>query len=243
MKKTFVTVVVALGLLAGCGSGSGSDEPQPAATTPAPPPTYTPRQLADALPTKDDVPGAGKVIAACPDKKDACSSAEGILADRSVSFDIAPIREPSLAEQERAEALPVISEFALVSAKLFSTADQAAAVTEQARKANAEYDGTFESKAKRLAGSSYEPGIVGTGRVEEVSIGGFDGMFSARQLALTDPDGQKGPMVLDVFISVHRGTSEVQGSAALLAEGRDPDAALDLVKQQVSDYLDRLEKS
>lgn len=239
MFRRWIALVAAVALLTGCGGGSGDD-----ADTPTPKPTartYTLAELTAAMPDKEDVPRATKVVPQCPEIKKMCDTSKGIVAQKSVqvALRLTP-SELSPVEQERAAQAPGIGEFVQVSVVQHASAAEAAADIAAIRAANAKDEGPLNTKPKRLEGDDYSPGLSGTSRVDDESIRGWKGVITARRIVLSSPAGLRSRPILDGVLSVRRGSTVIVGSVAVYQGRGDTDVAADLIARVVEDCIERL---
>ncbi|MEV7397196.1 hypothetical protein [Aeromicrobium sp. NPDC092404] len=241
MLRRMTVFAAGLLLLAGCGGGSDDGDADKPTAKPTPR-TYTLAQLTAAMPEKPDIPGAKKVEPRCPDEKDSCDPSKKIVAQRSVHVELkATPSELSPVEQEEAANAPGIGEFVQISAAQYGSESDAAAAVASVRAANAKAGGTYADKPKKLEGDQYQPGVTGTGRVDDLSIRGWKGVIAPRRIVLSSPEGLKSRPILDAVVSISRGATVVSGSVAVYRGKGDADAAVVLIEKVLEDYLERLE--
>ena len=229
-----VVFVVGFVLVAGCGGGVSPKVDK--TTSPPAPKSYSTKQVQDALPGVEEIPGAKTLSYRCPGEKGACSESEG---DETFSLLVKLAPPGSGVQAERAAKNEVFGDIAYVAGTLHASSTSAMTALAQIRKTLAKYDGDYEFKAESTGGKSYAPGEKGVGSLGDVTVDGWSGFQLARAGVTTSPsnDSEKRQ---EADLSVVRGVVELTVHVGLASDGRSLGDAKKLARRLAEDYLARL---
>lgn len=239
MLRTIATIAIASVLLAACGGGS--DEPSGTAPTPkaaaSSSPTsdrvYAVEELAAALPRSSQVPTGDRKIASCPGG-DSCQADTA-----SVTIELTRPVDPK--EQEALAAKEFSKDFVQVTATA-STDDAATTATlVKIRDVAARYDGSFDLPAEKTSDTTYTPAEKGEGTLDDLTLEGWTGFVSARDVTFADPQGE-GTTYPYQSTQVHlvKGTTLVSCYVTVMTEPRGAGAATDMARRLATEYIQRL---
>ncbi|KQX75042.1 hypothetical protein [Aeromicrobium sp. Root472D3] len=243
LRTVATTALASLLLLTACGGGSDEPSgtaPKPtagagaaASSSPTPERVRTVAELTAALPRSSQVPTGDRKIGSCPGD-DSCQA-------DTASVTIELTRPVGAQEQERLAAEEFSRDFVQVTAT--AGTDEAAPQTTLAtiRDRAARYVGAFDLPATKTSDTTYTPAEKGEGTLDDVTLEGWKGFVSARDVTFADPEGE-GATHPYQSTQVHlvKGTTLISCYVTVMTGPRGAGAATEMARQLATDYIQRL---
>lgn len=232
-------------LLAGCGGTNSSAAPDKAETPQAEP---TPRahtfaELKTALPRATDVTGGLKITARCPDNKNDCYI-RGDGPKRQWASVTVGLRQPRIDELTlHARTHPFdwsLNDDANVTVSQHPDDAAARAYLTSQRVGDDKLAGDFDEPVENIGKNGFVPGRKGHGKVADAEQDGWTGYSSTRTAIWRARNGSTSPAMQEARVFLRAGRNTVSVSALMWDEGRSTQEALELARQVVEDYLERL---
>lgn len=235
MIRRIILLVAGIALLGGCSGGSAETEKT---TKPPVQKTYTAKQLEDALPGTDDIPGAMKELLSCPGDNKLCSEPQ-----EGRAWTVATQLEPGLsgAAAEGAAHEAWFGDTMSLNVSSHETLAMADKANGKLLALNRKFVGDFEIDPQAGEDGNFTPGERGSGSVVDVTLGNWSGSRVDHRSVGTDLKGNISEERQHSDIVVSQGLVTVSVSVSIAAEGRPADDAAKLARQVVEEYLTRLD--